>query len=423
MAGWSQGDTPGAAVIVIQNGKVVHEKGYGLADLKTKERISSQTVFDIGSVAKPFTAMAVMMLVERGKLSYADTLSQFFPEFQSDARQITIRQLLNHTSGIREYTLVWGESKKLRSNEPRTNENAVKFLAGQKQLRFLPGQKWEYSNSNYMLLAQIVGKVSGVPFPQFVRENIFQPLGMNDSFVYAKPRATTGEQATGYVSQGNGFRPADRNPENYNYGDGQVHSTIRDMAKWDQALYTEKLIKASTLKESFAAGQLNDGTQVNYGFGWGLGRYRGLRFVSHGEETDGFAAQITRFPEQHFTVIVLSNYEQFTSPPAIANKIAGIYLAADLQSPAAVQLAPERLRDYVGSYALYDLVLKISLEEGVLWLKPPRQNKVKLVPVSGEEFLVEGSHGAASFGFNKNSQGRITCLTQLDQNGINFCKQ
>jgi len=236
MAGWSQGDTPGAAVIVIQNGKVVHEKGYGLADLKTKERISSQTVFDIGSVAKPFTAMAVMMLVERGKLSYADTLSQFFPEFQSDARQITIRQLLNHTSGIREYTLVWGESKKLRSNEPRTNENAVKFLAGQKQLRFLPGQKWEYSNSNYMLLAQIVGKVSGVPFPQFVRENIFQPLGMNDSFVYAKPRATTGEQATGYVSQGNGFRPADRNPENCNYGDGQVHSTIIDMAKLDHAI-------------------------------------------------------------------------------------------------------------------------------------------------------------------------------------------
>ena len=210
MARWSQGDTPGAAVIVIQSGKVVLERGYGLADLTKKARINTKTVFDIGSVSKQFTAMAVMMLVERGKLRYTDTLTEFFPEFQSDARQITVRQLLHHTSGIRDYTLVWGESKKLKGNEPRTNENAVKFLAGQQQLRFLPGQRWEYSNSNYVLLAQIVSKVSGEPFPQFVRENIFQPLGMYDSFVYAQPRATTREQATGYISQGGGFKPAAR---------------------------------------------------------------------------------------------------------------------------------------------------------------------------------------------------------------------
>mgnify|MGYP000879449042 CR=1 FL=1 len=420
MAHWSQGDAPGAAVIVIQDGKVVHEKGYGLADLKMKERITPQTVFDIGSITKQFTAMAVMMLAERGKLSYADTLSKFFPEFQTEARQITVRQLLNHTSGIRDYSLVWGESKKLNGNEPRTNENAVKFLARQKQLRFLPGQKWEYSNSNYILLAQIVSKVSGEPFPQFVRKNIFQPLGMNDSYIYDQTQPTTGKHATGYVSQGSGFKPAERNSENYNYGDGQINSTIGDLAKWDQSLYTETLIKAATLKEAFAAGQLNDGTPVNYGLGWGLGCYRGLRFVSHGGGTDGFAAQITRFTQQHFTVVVLSNYEQITLLSAVANKIADIYLADDLKSPAAVQIAPERLNAYVGRYALYDVVMKISLEEGALWLSPPGQKKVKLVPASEEEFFVEGNLSAASFGFNKNAQGQITCLILLDQNGTIF---
>lgn len=131
MARWPQGSTPGAAVIAIQDGKVVHEKGYGLADLKTKGRITPRTAFDIASVSKQFTVMAVMMLVERGQLNYAETLSKFFPEFPTDARQVTIRQLLNHTSDILDYSLLWGESRKLTGDAPRTNENVVRFRTGQ----------------------------------------------------------------------------------------------------------------------------------------------------------------------------------------------------------------------------------------------------------------------------------------------------
>jgi CubicO group peptidase (beta-lactamase class C family) len=337
MSRWSQGNTPGAVIIVVKDGRVVHEKGYGMANVPTKERINSNTVFDIASVSKQFTAMAIMILVERGKLHYTDTLSRFFPAFQPDAQRITVRQLLNHTSGILDYSLVWGESNKLKGNAPRDAANVVAFVARQRQLRFPPGQRWEYSNSNYVILAQIVSRVSNESFPQFVKNNIFQPLGMNDSFVYETTQTTREGLATGYVSQGAGFKPADRNRENYVYGDGQVNSTGQDMAKWDQSLYTETLVKASTLKEAFAPGQLNDGTQVNYGFGWGLGRFHGLNFVAHGGDTDGFAAQITRFPEQHFTVILLSNCEQFTTPHVVANEIASIYLAEKLKSPAAVQ--------------------------------------------------------------------------------------
>jgi CubicO group peptidase (beta-lactamase class C family) len=358
MARWSEGKTPGAAVIVIQDGRVLYEKGYGLADLRTRKPISPTTVFDIASVSKQFTAMAVMILVERGRLNYSDPLSKFFPEFPPYAQQVTIRHLLNQASGILDYTLQWGESKKLKGNAPRTSENVVRFLARQQRLEFNPGQRWEYSNSNYVLLAQIVSKVAGESLPQFVKKNIFQPLGMSDSFVYDETQTTTAAQATGYVSQESGFISAERNPENYAYGDGQVNSTIEDMYKWDLALYTSKLVKASTLAAAFTAGRLNDGTPISYGFGWGLGKYRGLHFVSHGGDTDGFVAQITRFPEQHFTVVLLSNFEQFTPAFAITNKIAGIYLADKVTLPVAVKLAPPLLRNYVGKYGLYDLVLK-----------------------------------------------------------------
>jgi CubicO group peptidase (beta-lactamase class C family) len=181
MARWSQGKTPGAAVIVIQDGRVLYEKGNGMADLQTRKPINPTTVFDIASVSKQFTAMAVMILVERGSLNYADTLSKFYPEFPPYARQVTIRHLLNQTSGIIDYTLQWGESKKLKGNTPRTSENVVRFLARQQRLEFNPGLRWEYSNSNYVILAQIVSKVAGESFPQFVKRNIFQPSGMNDS--------------------------------------------------------------------------------------------------------------------------------------------------------------------------------------------------------------------------------------------------
>ena len=421
MTRWATARSPGAAVVVIHNGTVVHAKGYGLGNLTTGEPIGPTTVFDIASVAKQFTAMATMMLVERGQLRYGDSLSAFFPEFKGDLRRITVRQLLSHTSGIMDYTTVWGETSKRADKTPRTNDNVVRFLAHQR-LRFRPGARWEYSNSNYVLLAQIIGTVSGEPFATFVREHILQPLGMNDSFVY-DGQSGRGARATGYVSRGNGFRPVARNAENYVTGDGLINSTVEDLVKWDQALDHEKLVKAVTLRDAFSPGQLNDGTPLTYGFGWGLGRFRGARTESHGGETDGFVAQITRIPEQHFTVIVLSNNEQFPPLYAIANKIADIYLANDLKAPPATPLAPQRLRDYAGRYALYDLVLHVDVDHGELWLTPPTRHRVRLIPASGEEFLIEGTHGASSVGFNRNARGRVTCLTLLDQNGTTLCKQ
>jgi len=416
---WVQAGTPGAAVIVVRHGQVLLEKGYGLADVATQAPITPRTVFDIASVSKPFTAMSILMLVEHGKLRYTDTLGTFFPAFPADARQVTVRQLLTHTSGMPDYTLAWGETRRPSDGTPRTAGNVVAFLSRQR-LRFTPGSRWEYSNSNYVLLAQIVGAAAGEPFPQYVRTHIFEPLGMHDSFVYE--RSGTSTRATGYTSRGSRSAVAERNPENYVYGDGQVNSTVGDLAKWARALSGNTLVGADTLKEAFTPARTLDGTPVNYGFGWGLGRYRGASFVGHGGETDGFAAQLTHFPQLDLTVVLLSNNEGIPAPFAIANAIAAIYLADELKSPAPIAVAPERLRTYAGTYALYDLELKVRDDSGTLSLVPTGRKPVTLVPVADDEFVLDGSDGASTLVFHRNAGGAVTCLALLDQNGTTFWK-
>ena len=172
---------------------------------------------------------------------------------------------------------------------------------------------------------------------------------MNDSFVYERGAAIAG--TTGYTARGGGVVPVARNTENYVYGDGQVNSTVDDLAKWARALSSNALVSAATLKEAFAPARTQGDTPVNYGFGWGLGRYRGASFVGHGGVTDGFAAQFTHFPQLDFTVILLSNNEALPAPFAIANAIANVYLADELKPPSPMAVAPKQLNAYVGTYA------------------------------------------------------------------------
>ncbi len=330
MAPWSKGDTPGAAIVVIQDGRVVHERGYGLANLETRTPIRPDTVFDLASVSKQFSAMAIMVLAERGKLSYDDSLSKFFPEFPPYARKITIRHLLDHTSGLPDYMDLFAKTGKINKDgkmggfEP-TSRDAVELLARQKELLFDPGEKYEYSNSGFAVLGQIVEKASGERFAKFLKDNIFQPLGMNSTLVLDETRPRIKNRAISYSREGNGYKDIDYDPLNWIYGDGNVNTTIEDMVKWDQALYTEKLVKQSTLRQAFTSGKLNNGRAIGYGFGWRVAKRFGLNCLSHGGLWVGFASYIMRFPDQHFTVIVLSNLAQFPTD-TLTPKIAKIYL-------------------------------------------------------------------------------------------------
>lgn len=337
LAPWSKGDTPGAAIIVIKDGQVLLKKGYGLANLETKQPIDPDTAFLLCSVTKQFTAMSIMILVERGKLRYEDVLPSFFPEFPPYAQNITIRHLLQHTAGFPEYDDLlrasgkverfWPRSAKSRpsSFEP-TSKDVMRLLAQQKELQFAPGEKWEYSNSGYVILAQIVEKVAGETFAQFLQREIFQPLGMKRSRLYDETRPTIQKRATSYKMLGSGvYRDIDYAPQNAVYGEDNIYTTVEDLYSWDQALYTEKLVHAATLKEAFTPGRLNDGTATKYGFGWVVNRALGYDTLKHGGAWLGFRTYILRFPAERFTVIVLSNLAQF-EPDKIAIEISRIYL-------------------------------------------------------------------------------------------------
>ncbi|MFL5347105.1 MAG: serine hydrolase [Hyalangium sp.] len=421
MAPWSRGETPGAAIIVIQDGRIVLKKGYGLANLASKKPIEPDTAFLLGSVTKQFTAMAVMMLAERGKLKYDDPLSKFFPEFPPYAQKITVSHLLHHTAGFPEYEDLFLESGKLDKDYPRSaktprssfepiSRDALAILARVKAPRFAPGEQYEYSNSNYVILAQLVEKVSGQSFAQFLRQNIFQPLGMNRTLLYDETRPKVQNVATSYTLEHGVYRDIDYTPLNAIYGEDNIFTTVEDMSKWDQALYTEKLVKAATLQAAFTPGKLNNGNAIGYGFGWKLKELLGLHAVAHGGAWVGFRTQILRFPDQHFTVVVLGNLHQL-GVDDIAARISKLYLADKMTWPTAIPVAPEAMQRCVGQYALGPgFIVEVSLEKNDLWFKMPDGTRGKLLPESTTKYFLVGRE-EEQVTFNLDEKGNTVSLS------------
>jgi len=336
MASWFKSDAPGAAVMVIKDGRTLLSKGYGLANRETKEAFGLDTPSLIGSMAKQFVAMAVMILAERGSLSFDDPLTKFFPEFSLPGQQITIRHLLNHTSGLPEFEDLLHNQMKVdfvtgkKGRIEVTAKDVLTAYAQRKEARFKPGERYEYNNGGYVVLSHVVEMASGKSFSNFVRENIFQPLEMDNSFFAEEPRLKTAYRAIGYFREWHGLKVSDYLDvlKLYN-GSASIFSTAEDLRKWDQALYTEKLVKESTLKEAITPGKLNDGSVLNYGFGWELFRSKGTLYMMHEGGWGGFKSFIFRIPDQRFAVIALSNSGQFNQLKA-TQEISRIYLGAYL---------------------------------------------------------------------------------------------
>jgi len=313
-------DAPGAAVVVIQDGKIRHRKGYGLADLETRAPVRPETPFYLASVSKQFTAMGIMLLAEQGRLSYDDPVRKYFPELPAYADGITLRHLLHHTSGFPDYL----NDRMVEDATDFTNQQVLELMEHLKGLEFAPGERWDYSNSGYILLAMTVARASGQPFHRFMQEHVFRPLGMTSTRVYDESKPAIPNRARAYSREGNAFTLNDYHL--LTAGDGGTFSTAEDLAHWDRALYTEKLVKAATLRQAFTSGKLNNGKECGYGFGWSVGTFRGLRTVSHGGGLGGFRTFILRFPDQQLSVIVLSNNGTFNSG-ATSYQIAEIYLS------------------------------------------------------------------------------------------------
>lgn len=301
---FDQPGSPGAAVMVVKEGKPVFAKGYGLADLEKKIPCATNTNFRLASVTKQFTAMSVLILAERGKLSLDDSIAKFFPEFPDYGKAITVRHVLTHSSGLPDYE----DHIPPGTSIPLSDRDVLFILRQRAKGDFPPGSQFHYSNSGYSLLALLVENVSGKTFPAFLKKNIFEPLGMTDTVAYVAGISIVPHRAYGYAKGKNGWDFSDQSLTSAVLGDGGIYSSVTDLFKWDQALYTEKLVNRKMLADAFSVhSKKSDFDGSGYGYGWYVGRFRDTEHIWHYGSTCGFSTKIERFPGKKLSVIVLTN--------------------------------------------------------------------------------------------------------------------
>lgn len=343
-------DAPGLAVLARQNGKTVFERGYGVAELRLKARIDARTNFRLASFTKQFTAMAVMLLVHDGKLRYDETLTDVFPDFPDYGKAITVRNLLNHVSGLPDYEelmevaekaggSMWSPEKQIQDDE------VLKLLERERSGKFAPGTSWSYSNSGYVVLGLVVAKASGKTYGEFLRERIFAPLKMNHTIVYQKGKNEVANRAFGHSQENDLFKETDQSSTSATLGDGGIYSNLEDLAKWNDALRNHTLLSETEMQPALTPVKLHDGSAphwpkepngdnlhpgkpVSYGFGWFLDPYSGQTRMWHTGSTMGFRTVIERFPGENLTIIVLSNRTDL-DPEKLSLQAADLFLPAN----------------------------------------------------------------------------------------------
>lgn len=393
--------TPGCVLGVVRDDRLVYARGYGMARLEENVPMTPQTVLEIGSVSKQFTAASIFLLEHDGKLSIDDEVRKYIPELPSYGRPVTIRELLHHTSGIRDCISLMQMSG-IPYDDFATESDALAMIVRQRELNFEPNSRYMYSNSGYFLLSQIVKRVSGKPLSQFAKERIFQPLGMTHTVIVGDHTLVVpGRSGTYAPRKGGGFEVDMSNWEQT--GDGAVDTTVGDLALWDRN-YDHPVVGGQRLVEELQTqGILNDGKKISYAAGLEIDAYRGLRRVSHGGAWQGFRAEYERFPDQKLSLISLCNVAN-ADPGSRTSKVADILLDGRLgPAPARtrISLSDARLRPYAGLYWSerdHD-VRRVEFRDNKLFLSPGLGPARELVPYADGEFGL----GPATLRFRDNA--------------------
>ena len=395
-------DEPGAAVIVVRDGKVILRKGYGKANMELGVPIEPDMIFRIGSITKQFTAVSILMLAEQGKLSLEDDITKFLPDYPTKGQKITIEHLLTHTSGIKSYTSLPEWLPLWRKDMPISELIAI---FKDKPMDFAPGEKWAYNNSAYVLLGAVIEKASGQSYSDFVEKNIFAPLGMKHSF-YDDTARILPRRAAGYSKGKDGFVNAAYLSMSQPHAAGSLVSSVDDLALWDAALYTEKLVKQESLKRAWTSAKLNNGKATNYGFGWSVNSYEGHPVIEHSGGINGFASYALRMPNDHVFVAALTN-KDFESPGKTVLKIAALAIGKPYREPVAIKLAPSLLDSYTGVYQLGEKDEAVVRREGdTLVISFPGGRKTAISPLSETQFFVKDSRSRITF--TRNTAGVVT---------------
>jgi CubicO group peptidase (beta-lactamase class C family) len=340
-------DGPGMAVLVRTQGQTFFERGYGVRDLHSKAKIDARTNFRLASFTKQFTAMAIMLLVHDGKLRYDQTLAEFFPDFPAYGKSVTVRNLLNHTSGLPDYEDLMDAIEKVKgplwtSQKQIQDDEVLELLKKETNGKFAPGTNWSYSNSGFVVLGIIVAKASGKSYGEFLKQRIFAPLKMIHTVVYQKGKNEVSNRAFGHSKESGSLKETDQSSTSATLGDGGIYSNLEDLAKWDDALRKHTLLSENEMQPALMPVKLNDGSEprwpleanddnlhpskpVSYGFGWFLDSNQGHPRMWHTGTTMGFRTVIERFTEgDGLTVIILSNRTDL-DPEKLALQIASYY--------------------------------------------------------------------------------------------------
>ena len=407
-APWNKSDSPGCALGIVQDGQLIYKRGYGMANLDYNIPLSPKSVFAMASISKQFTAMSILLLASQGKLSLDDDIQKYLPELPRYQSSITIRHLIHHTSGIRNY----GELAELAGmrgeNVHLTSDDFLGLIARQKELNFKPGDEYLYSNSGYFLLGLIVKRVSGKSLLEFAEDNLFKPLGMNNTQFVDDRTLVVKNRVTAYLPNRNGGFSAAM-PTVGPVGGGGLYTSIEDLFLWDRNFSNNKLGGGPGLiTEQLSTGMLNNGEKVDYAFGLFVGEYKGLKKISHGGSGGGFEHEIIRFPEQNFSVMCLCNAGYNIDPEELGEQVADIFLADQFKKGAAgvnetVVAAPPTFnipeKELTGLTGLYFdpitemIIPRFYMKDGKLMIDPTfnRGPGYVLSPLGQNRFKVVGA--------------------------------
>ena len=413
---WDSPTSPGLALGIIKDGNIVYEKGYGIANLDDNTAISPQSVFYVASVSKQFTAACIALLIEQHKISLDDDIRKYLPELPDYGKPVRVRDLVYHMSGIRDYSSLWELAGENIANV-HTVDDVLGLIARQKELNFIPGEEYNYSNSGYFLLAIIVKRVSGKSLREFAEENIFRPLGMKKSHFHDDSRMIVKDRAICYSSDpSSGFKISYLG--NWELvGDGGLMTTVEDLSLWDHNFYENKLGQGDQgiVDLMTSPGSFNSGKRGDYAFGLRVTNYRGQKVIRHAGSLMGFRSELIRFPDKKFTVIILANLADI-NPYALARQVADIYLEKDFerekQEPATgtkvgvIDLSEEELKEKAGFYTHPDVGdVRISLEDKRLTIQG-MGGSYDLSPLSKTRFIALNSFPDISVEFFKKAKDK-----------------
>ena len=404
-------DETGATVLISKKGQVIYHKAFGMANLELQVPMHTDHVFWLASIGKQFTAVAILQLVEQGKLKLNDEITKFIPDYPTQGHKITVEHLLTHTSGIHNFSGIKDPEKKLAYD--CTPEEVIDFFKNL-PMRFVPGTAWEYSNSGYFLLGYIIEKITGTSYGAFIEEKIFKPLGMNHSR-FANNKKIIKNRVSAYSVGNDGYNNARYLNETHIYAAGAIQTTVSDFFKWHQAVHAYTLVKKETMDKAFLRYLLSDGIAVDYGYGWKLGYLYESPTFWHGGGIEGYGTMEIYLPKEDVFVVIFTNCD-CTYPKDLAMRLAAVASGAPYQYEA-INLENKTLETYSGLYeneSGHQHLVRAA--ENQLHFLPGRGPKLVFKPFQKDKFYHVDDH-METIRFQRNHIGEIVSLTHVKLTG------